>query len=308
MTTKIHDQFAKEYLACLLETKGQVSISYEIPKQAFQIDVRFTPTAPAPPNEFQSLGLLGQMTRTTVLLEPFWNPPSTRQIRTCVLKLFLVHNELYNKARSEKIQVRENTLPHLWILATSLSCELLEGFNFTVKPPPWPAGVYTLGDSLKTAVVVINQLPLTTETLWLRLLGRGATLTPAIQELMALPSDHSFRSKIVELFSTFHLHLGLEKNLTITEQELIMQLSPVYQKWREETLQQGVQQGLQQGVQQGRLEGQRLIVTQLLTSRFGELDETLLQVVEWSLRLSPAESIPLLLTASKAELVKRVLS
>ncbi len=73
-------------------------------------------------------------------------------------------------------------------------------------------------------------------------------------------------------------------------------------------VQQGLQQGLQQGVQQGRLEGQRSIITQLLTSRFGVLDEVLLQVVEWSLQLPLAESMPLLLTASRAELVKRVLS
>jgi len=298
MTTKIHDQFAKECLACLLETKGQVSISYEIPKQAFQVDVVFTPTSPL--NEFHALGLLGQMANTTVLLEPFWNPPNNRNLRTCVLKLFLVHNELYNKARSEKISVVEDTLPRLWILATSLSADLLEGFNFAVKSPPWPSGVYFLGDSLKTAVVVINQLPRNHETLWLRLLGRGTTLTQAIQDLMALPSDHLYRSQLVELFSTFHLHLGLKKNLTTTEQELIMQLSPIYQQWRAETL--------QQGVQQGRLEGQRSIITQLLTSRFGVLDEVLLQIVEWSLQLPPAESMPLLLTASRAELVKRVLS
>jgi hypothetical protein len=40
---------------------------------------------------------------------------------------------------------------------------------------------------LRTAIVVIHQLPETSETLWLRLLGRGSVQEQALIELQALP-------------------------------------------------------------------------------------------------------------------------
>jgi hypothetical protein len=43
MAQKVHDHFAKQYLAYLLDNKGQSEISYEIKKTSFQVDVVFTP-------------------------------------------------------------------------------------------------------------------------------------------------------------------------------------------------------------------------------------------------------------------------
>jgi hypothetical protein len=61
--------------------------------------------------------------------------------------------------------------------------------------------VYFLPELQKTALVAINQLPATTETLWLRLLGRDATQRQAVDELVALPERHPFRRNVLELLA-----------------------------------------------------------------------------------------------------------
>ncbi|OAD22466.1 hypothetical protein THIOM_001729 [Candidatus Thiomargarita nelsonii] len=61
------------------------------------------------------------------------------------------------------------------------------------------------------------------------------------------------------------------------------------------------------GIEKGRLDGQRVIVENLLKSRFGGLDERLAHVIEPLLQLSPDESSRLLLQSSREELLARFL-
>ncbi|NES89781.1 MULTISPECIES: hypothetical protein [unclassified Okeania] len=80
-----------------------------------------------------------------------------------------------------------------------------------------------------------------------------------------------------------------------------MKRSPVYLRWREETLEEGIQQGIQQTEQ--RIKQQ--VIENLLTFRFGSLDSELLAIMEPVLLLSLEEFTPLLLTASREELLER---
>ncbi|MDJ1174842.1 hypothetical protein PMG25_12125, partial [Roseofilum sp. BLCC_M114] len=92
-----------------------------------------------------------------------------------------------------------------------------------------------------------------------------------------------------------------------------MELSPAYIKWREDTIQEGIRQGLeqgleqgvQQGLEQGVQRGQRLMIEALLRTRFGQLDETLLGIIDALLELSPDEFMSLCLNASREELLER---
>jgi hypothetical protein len=72
-----------------------------------------------------------------------------------------------------------------------------------------------------------------------------------------------------------------------------MNISPVYQQAR------------QQAVQEGRQEGQRIFVEHLLKSRFGKLDKPLSNVIDGVIQLPPEEVAPLLLQASREELVAK---
>ena len=83
---------------------------------------------------------------------------------------------------------------------------MLNGFKATPDEENWGAGVYFLGDYLRTAIVAIHQLPRTTETLWLRILGKGRVQQQAIQELEALPLDNPLRSQAINLLLNLKKH------------------------------------------------------------------------------------------------------
>ncbi len=65
----------------------------------------------------------------------------------------------------------------LWILASHVSRPLLKSFH---AHKTRVSGLYTLGPALRSRIISIDELPTTEETLWLRILGREATQTQAI--------------------------------------------------------------------------------------------------------------------------------
>ncbi|HAG85839.1 MAG TPA: hypothetical protein DCL61_33040 [Cyanobacteria bacterium UBA12227] len=298
MTRQPHDQFAKQYLSELLAPLGTVEISREVTDEVRQIDLYFAPS-PTPPTEPPNLGLLSQLVSNPCLIEPFRNQPSKTEIRTCLLKLLSLQSDLQRQARRENRSLPETELPRLWILATSASITLLDSFSAKLEPKNWSQGVYFLPEALKTAIIAINQLPVTQETLWLRILGKGTTQQQAISELLALPKEHPLRSNTLELIYSWRITLENKENLDEDERELIMNLSEAYIQWREETLLQGLRQGLQQGT----LQGQRLVLESLFKVRFGNLDEELLAVITALLKLPPEEFTRLTLQLTREELV-----
>jgi hypothetical protein len=285
MTRFPHDQFAKDYLKELLTPLGDVQAPREVSGEVRQIDVWFAPTA-KPTAEPQMLGLLGRFAASPCLLEPFRNAPIPSQIRSCMGKLFDVHASLERQMKREKTSLRETDLPMLWILSPTASVPLLNGFKATLEEDRWSSGVYFLGDHLKTALVVIHQLPRTSETLWLRILGKGTVQKQAIAELAALPAEYPLRSNALLLLTNLQANLQTSKNLAQEDRELIMELSPLVLQWREEALQEGM-----------RAE-RRAMMENLLRVRFGSLDDQLSAIIEPMLELPSEEFTRLLLQLS----------
>ena len=93
MTRFIHHQFAKQYLTELLTPYGQVETSKDITAEVRQIDVLFIPS-PQPTQSLETLGILGRMAANYAIFEPFPNPVSKSEIRSCIGKLFDVHADL----------------------------------------------------------------------------------------------------------------------------------------------------------------------------------------------------------------------
>jgi hypothetical protein len=294
MTRQPHDQFAKQYLAGLLEPLGTVEISREVSPEIRQVDVFFAPAPTANPHQ---LGLLGQMVERTCLLEAFRNQPTPTEIRTCILKLIAVQTEQQRQARREHQQVEEENLALLWVLTPSASTGLIAAARAEIALQKWPNGIYFLPDILKTAIVAINQLPTTPETLWVRILGKGATQKQAINELLALAVEHPFRMKTLEQISMWRINIESQQNVSEEDRELIMNLSPAYVEWRQATL--------QEGQRSGRLEERRLFVENLLRIRFGSLAPELAQIIEPMIELSTDELVPLLWQLSQTELLAR---
>ncbi|QLE54396.1 hypothetical protein [Nostoc sp. TCL26-01] len=292
MTTKPHDQFAKQFLEELLAPLGEVRTNQEVRDETRFVDILFTPASLV---QNPNLGLLGRIAlMNTALLEPFRNQPSSSEIRNCFLKLFAVIANAQRKAKRKKTRLSEDSLARLWIISPSVSETLLANFEFKLDLDNWPSGVYFFQKGFRGAIVAVNELPVTAETLWLRILGRGETQRQAISELLALPKSNSLRQNTLKLIANWRIVLiQQEDNLTEDERELIMNLSQAYQQWEETTK------------QQARLEGQRQVVENLLRFRFGAVDEELARVVDSLLQLSPEEFTPLCLQLSREEILAR---
>ncbi|MEG4530600.1 flagellar assembly protein H [Microcoleus sp. D2_18a_D3] len=323
MTRFIHDLFAKEYLEELLSPIGTVNIGRDVTSEVREIDVYFTPST-AIPEYSATLGLLGKMASTTAIFEPFRNPANVSEICSCLGKLLDVRGELERKFRRENTRYDDAQLPKLWILMPTASKALVDSFNAIPDTENWMQGIYFLGESLRTAIVAIHQLPETPETLWLRILGKGGVQQRAISQLSALATDDPLRIIALELLYRLQSNLLTDapQELEPQERELIMAIAPLFQQQiqaaqqqaREEGLEQGLEQGLERGLEQGlergleqgleqglergRQEQQRLILENFLRVRFGELSPKMTVFLSPISKLAAAEFTVLLLAIS----------
>ena len=273
MPRKLHDSFVKEWMQELLTDFGTVETEVELEGEVCTIDVLFYPD-PQCAYPLEPLGLFGRILSQPTLIEAFRNAISDWDIRNCKGKLWRLEGELRRRAKRDGRSPHCIRPPLLWIITPTLSKRLQARFvpaATHASKHNWGAGVYFLLEGERTAILVIHQLPKTLETLWLRLLGRGSVQKEAIDTLFGLPKDHPYRTQTLEHLSILQINLKARQNKTTDIEEVIMGLSPVYERWREETL--------SQGRQEGRQEGRTSLVELLLTQKFGSLSDRMTQKI-----------------------------
>ncbi|WP_224095751.1 hypothetical protein [Nostoc sp. MS1] len=292
MTTKPHDQFAKDFLEELLTPLGRVRVNSPVRDEARFVDILFTPQISA---QQPNLGLLGKIALSnTTLFEPFSTQPTRTDIRNCFLKLFAVIAKEQREAKKQERKLPEERLPHLWIISPSRNQSMWAELEVKLDLENWPSGVYFFQGCFRGALITVNELPVTPETLWLRILGRGETQRQAVNELLALPKDNALRQNTLKLIANWRIVLiQQEDDLTEDERELIMNLSQAYQQWEDTTR------------QQAKLEERRQVVENLLKVRFGSVDEELSRVIDSLLPLPPEEFTRLCWQLSREELLER---
>jgi hypothetical protein len=298
MTRFIYDQFSKDYFEELLKPYGKVLIPRRVTAEVRQIDIFFSPTQPN--TNIEPLGLLGRFAAAPAIFEPFRNAASPDEICDCILKLLEVKGELRREAKRNKTPLLDSAIPKLWILTPTASVDLLSGLGAS-GAQDWGSGVYLMPKTLRTAIVVIHQLPRNPETLWLRILGRGKVQSQAIDEFVALPATHRMRKVGLELLYNLQQNLRANQNLEQDDTELIMRLAPLYQQDRELARLEGRKEGQLEGIRLG----ERQVMENLLKFRFGELSNELQAVIEPLLALPPEEFTPLLMQLSLEELIAR---
>ncbi|NJM45494.1 MAG: hypothetical protein HC860_04415 [Alkalinema sp. RU_4_3] len=112
--------------------------------------------------------------------------------------------------------------------------------DFNVETDPtWGPGIYFRCNAERTGIIVIHELPKTKDTILLRLLGKGSVQAEAIKELTNLPKDHPYLQETLRHISILQINLKLRQNKTKDIKEVIMNLSPAYEKWHEEAIAQG---------------------------------------------------------------------
>jgi hypothetical protein len=241
MTRTPFDQLSKQYLEEFLEPLGKVERQYEVPGEAKYIDVWFVPNPESV--RVNDLGLLGQMAQKPSLFEPYRDIPSRTEVRVSVMKLVWVQEDERRKAHKEEIP--EDEQPVLWILAASTSQPLLDAANVIIDPA-YPTGVYFTADIFKTAIVAIDQLPESPDTLLLRVLGRGRTQKRAIEEVLSLPANAPRKNQILRLVASWKVRMDISELTEFGQQEEIMAMTEAFLTWEQETKDQAQREGQQQ--------------------------------------------------------------
>jgi predicted transposase YdaD len=108
-------------------------------------------------------------------------------------------------------------------------------------------------------------------TLWLRILGKGRVQEQAIKEVAALPLEHPQRDNVLDLLVNLRVTLEARTNIEPEDQELVMQLSPLYlEKIRAAELV-GEQRGAQLGEQRGEIREAQVLIFRQLNRRVGNV-------------------------------------
>ena len=229
------DQLAKNILRDALQLLGTVETQAEVVSAPQAIDVWCVPYPdPACRAAGLDLGMLAQIASEPCMIEPFHSALDLRALRDCLRKQLTWHHTI-------DLRTSEGApFPALWILSAGKPATAIESFRLAPEPGG-PACVYASGPGLRLRlhVVVLSELPITRETLLLRLMGSGRTLHAAIAELVALP-EGAWERTIAEPWLVrlrFEVPTDPLARSGEEEEELIVEI----QKWYAE-LKQGIRQ------------------------------------------------------------------
>jgi len=189
------DAQSKESLEVLLEDVGTVVRGLDVAAAAQRFDLWFTPD-PAHHDERMRRGLLGVLVDDPegCALEPFRNTPDLAAVDDCVRR---IANHRHHLALAAERQQPPTRPARPWVIVLSPGDPLSARVEYGLTTPEWP-GVYRTPRGTGLIFVVLAELPVTRETLALRMLARGPTLKRAMQELAALPPD-AWERKLVDV-------------------------------------------------------------------------------------------------------------
>jgi hypothetical protein len=270
------DQFGKQMVRDALEGRCAVETDAEVPADTRRIDLWVTPRE-AGASLPDHLGLLGCITSGSVTLEFFHHTPSGEDLRVCLIK----HGEFRH------FLSRRKTLPPLpiqWVISSGRPDAGIDGLGFRAMTGG-PRGIYASPPLQYTRLVVVSELPVTRDTLLVRLLGAGSALKQAIAELQALPAEAPERRLALPVLLRLRLTVPTDPaQQTSDDQEFLMNTQDIVETWRREAIQEGVKQGVQQGLEQG----ERKLLLRQLRRRFGaEVDGE----IEHRVATAPAEQV-----------------
>jgi hypothetical protein len=250
-----HDRFAKEWLKELLTDFGEVKTEQEVSGEVRSIDLIFSPYLDRA-NELQSLGLLGKiLAKPSCPIEFFRNAVPATEIVNCRDKGADLRSTMRRSAAQRDEPMQSADLPMLWIFTPTLSERMQRTFQMKCSPE-WGTGIYFLPKNDLTAIVAIHRLPVTIDTLWLRLLGKGAVQANAVKELLVLPENYIYRRSTLRHLAILQVNLRIGQNKGKDLQEVIMNLMPAYEQWEAEKIAEGKQEGLKLGEKRGEKRGE----------------------------------------------------
>lgn len=191
------EQLKKDYLFQLLSFYGEIepgrTVITSIKKD---IDLWFAPNKNT--KLFKGNSLFKRLTKTRALFEYYHYPISFDNVQISLVKWTEVSGEFTRLAKRRNKKFPKSELPRLWILTPSISDEeVITGFG-AQESKNEVSGIYFSPPLFSTGIIVIDRLPLTQETLWLRILAQGEGFDRALKDLLKYCSNNSFYTTVME--------------------------------------------------------------------------------------------------------------
>jgi Domain of unknown function (DUF4351) len=282
-----HDEFAKDWLRILLCAFGNVEIERPVGSEVRAIDCWFSPTpnTTLPPE----IGILQGLATTETAFEFYRNPASADDLRTCLARLFGLFSEINRTHKAQKLpKLKPHLLPYQWLITPTFSATTLQNFGAIIDITLVEAGIYRLPTGNCTGIIIVHDLPITPDTLCLRVLGRDKVQAQALQEISALPTNSPYRKQALEIISALKTNLENSTKRSKPDEELLMSLltSPAHLEFVAKI----TEQGEARGEARGQAEATRSITLHQLTKKFGSLPEVVKAQVA-ALPLDQAQSL-----------------
>jgi hypothetical protein len=255
----IFEHFAKLVAEEGLAPACAVASEHEVRHDAQRADL-FVEPDPKRLALLAPLGLLGRLCRRPCTLEFIHGTPGPRRVEACIAKILAFRKQRRRDKRREPVQR---------ILTSGLPRAALGDFGF--RPARgWGPGVYSSPRSLSTHVVVASELPVTRDTLLVRLIaGSDGVLEQARAEVLALPAGALERSLAGKIMVRLWPKRGRRTaRQSRQHEEFSAMLHPVQEEYYRMAAELE-QKGLVKGIAEGRAEEFASSFVAVYEARFG---------------------------------------
>jgi hypothetical protein len=155
----------------------------------------------------------------------YWEPKKREQI-----EIIRTHQNLKKSERlsPELLAQIENQNPFTWVLAVNCSEQLLRACQAQMDSE-LGTGVYRLAQFLRMGIVVIDRLPDSRETMWLKMLGNRESAQKAFGAIAQLSSDRREKNDIIRACVKYCVYLREipTDSLTPEEQDFMRTMAQV---------------------------------------------------------------------------------
>ncbi|AFY91657.1 hypothetical protein [Chamaesiphon minutus] len=242
-----HDRFFKFYVQALYKTKVETRKDIKVMNdEDLEIDCMFVAQSDKFGWQQEDLGLLDRLMKKhpTIIVEHYsgylnrknlnvsitrknlyWEPMEAELIEAARVELKLKKSEQLPADAKAQIEVRE---PFTWVLAVNCGDKLL---NLCEAKPltEYGEGVYELSKFLRMGIVVIDRLPESEDTLWLKMLGDKDSARRAFREIEQLSPRRREKNDTINTSLKYCVYLrGLPvESLTEEEQEFMRTMEQI---------------------------------------------------------------------------------
>lgn len=244
--SQYEDQIAKLILQGALEESGQVLPELEIPVLDAQSgDLFFLPGPGARPQQ-GAFSLLGRMTRERCLWEPYSQTPGRELLtRGCLRKQMQLYHNFCLEAERKELPLPP--LQQMWVVSPGRPNTVLEVFG--CQPlAGYPAGFHTMAAGFAVGIVVLSELPRTTETILLRLLGGPRMRQEALAEMRRLPEDEADRKELASTITRAGFMIERDPKLPRQDKDDFMNaVNAEFESFKQSLIDKGIERGIDKG-------------------------------------------------------------